>query len=117
MEINLKEEFEVVEDGCVYSLPVYTVKEGKGIVQDEKDHQQIRFVRGSKLGSEKVEKRTGTLHEHLLAAMIHDLKLKNSLVPSRDGEKTIEKMEEALHWLRQRQIDRSKRQVLGTYQK
>jgi hypothetical protein len=37
----------------------------------------------------------GTLHEHLLAMMIMDLKFKNTLVPSREGSLIITKLEEA----------------------
>jgi len=48
--------------------------------------------------------------------MIHDLKFKNQLVPSREGSLVITKLQEALGWLRQRQIDRQQRKVDGTYQ-
>lgn len=116
MNLELKESFEVVEEGTTYNLPQYDVVDGKGI-EDANDDIEIRFVRGSKLAGEEVERRRGTLHEHLLCAMIHDLKFKNKLVPSRDTSIAITKLEEALHWFRNRQIDRIKRQVQGTYQK
>ena len=115
MQIDLKEDFEIIEDGTFYQLPMYQVVDGEGIVRQDFT-LNLRFVRGSKLGSEDVEKRPGTLHEHLLSAMIHDLKIKNNLVPSRETALTITKMEEALHWCRARQIDRAKREVAGTYQ-
>ena len=114
MNLDLKEHFEIVENGTTYLLPTYEVVDGKGIVETE-ELLKINFVRGSKLADEDVEKRIGTLHEHLLAMMIHDLKFKNSLVPSREGALVITKLEEALHWLRARQIDRVKREVVGTY--
>lgn len=114
-----KEDFKIVEDGTRYHLPLYEVVDGVGIVQLPMfgNMQPINFVRGSKLGSENVEKRIGTLHEHLLACMIHDLEFKNKLVPSREGELVITKLQEALGWLRQRQIERTTRGVVGTYQK
>jgi len=59
----------------------------------------------------------GTLHEHLLAMMIMDLKFKNTLVPSREGSLIITKIEEAQQWVLKRQIDRKKREVQGTYKK
>lgn len=116
MKIDLKEDFNVLEEGTQYELPNYRVVEGEGI-QKTSPGQLINFVRGSKLGEDGVEKRKGTLHEHLLAVMIHDLKFKNSLVPSRESSLAITKLEEALMWLRQRQIDRLKREVEGTYKK
>lgn len=125
MEINLKEGFDIIEEGTKYSLPVYDVVEGKGIVKvedtgEENDPFQtqiINFVRGSKLGDEEVDKKRGTLHEHLLSMMIHDLKFKSNLVPSRESSIVVTKLEEALMWLRERQIDRVKREVEGTYKK
>ena len=116
MQIDLKENFEIEEEGAAYLLPQYDVVDGKGII-DADDPIKLPFVRGSKLAGEDVERRRGTLHEHLLAVMIHDLKYKNSLVPSRESSIVITKLEEALQWLRARQIDRAKRQVIGTYKK
>lgn len=116
MILELKEDFTIVEEGTQYLLPVYEVVDGKGIVPTG-ENIALNFVRGSKLKDEKVPKREGTLHEHLLAAMIHDLQYKNKLVPSREGSVTITKLQEALQWLRERQIERTKRDVVGTYQK
>jgi hypothetical protein len=48
---------------------------------------------------------------------IHDLKFKNNLVASQETVKVIEKLTEALGWLGRRQIDRAKREVVGTYKK
>ena len=112
----LKEDFEIKTNGSEYILPEYRVVDGKGI-EKTSGEQEIRFVRGSKLADEEVEKKEGTLHEHLLAMMIHDLEFKNGLVSSNEGEQVIIKLKEALGWLRQRQIDRNKRNVQGTYQK
>ena len=117
IEIDLKEEFTTVIEGTHYTVPIYEVIDGKGIVKIPNNTHPIYFVRGSKIKDEKVEKKEGTLHEHLLTVMIHDLKYKNSLVPSREGSLVITKLEEALGWLRQRQIDRKKRSVEGTYKK
>jgi hypothetical protein len=116
MNINLKEHFEIAEEGTTYLLPTYDVEDGIGITESA-ESLEIRFVRGSKLAGEDVERRRGTLHEHLLSMMIHDLRYKSALVPSRETSIVITKLEEALHWLRARQIDRLKREVEGTYQK
>lgn len=116
MNVDLKEDFEILENGTHYRLPKYNVVDGRGIERTG-NFVNLEFVRGSKLKDEQVERREGTLHEHLLSAMIHDLKFKNGLVPSREGSLTITKLEEALQWLRTRQIDRAKRAVVGTYQK
>ena len=114
--LELKEDFEIIEEGTVYHLPVYKVVPGTGIVKVG-GHLDIHFVRGSKNEEDQIEGKIGTLHEHLLAMMIHDLKYKNNLVPSREGSLVITKLEEALGWLRQRQVDRTKRDVVGTYKK
>ena len=117
MNIELKEHFKIIEEGTQYELPVYEVVDGLGIKEVECPGLLIGFVRGSKLKDEEVQKRIGTLHEHLLSCMIYDLKYKNGLVPSREGSLVITKLEEALGWLRQRQVDRIKRDVVGTYKK
>lgn len=114
MEIDLKNDFSVVEEGTQYLVPCYEVVDGKGI-EPTGDTLAINFVRGSKLREEEVAKREGTLHEHLLAVMIHDLKYKNSIVPSREGSLAITKLQEAQSWLLARQIERKSRQVEGTY--
>lgn len=116
MEIDLKNEFEIIEEGTRYALPEYKVVDGKGIELTGSKHI-IRFVRGSKLGTEDVEKKEGMLHEHLLSMMIHDLKFKNTLVPSREGSIVITKLEEAYLWMVKRQVDRTERGVQGTYKK
>lgn len=117
MEIKLKEHFTVIEEGTQYELPNYEVIDGEGIKEIKHSGQLINFVRGSKLKGEDVPKREGTLHEHLLSMMIYDLQYKNGLVPSREGSLAITKLQEALSWLRQRQVDRISRNVEGTYQK
>lgn len=117
MQLKLKEDFSIIEEGTQYELPQYEVIDGVGIQRVEGPGVLINFVRGSKLKDEEVEQRTGTLHEHLLAMMIHDLQYKNSLVPSKEGSLVITKLQEALGWLRQRQVDREQRNVVGTYKK
>lgn len=116
LTLSLKEDFTTLEEGTQYLLPMYQVIDGKGIERIGKE-MKINFVRGSKLKGEDVPRREGTLHEHLLAMMIKDLQYKNSLVPSREGSLVITKLQEALGWLRQRQVDRIQRNVEGTYQK
>lgn len=111
-----KRNFNIIEDGVAYALPAYKVEDGKGIVETG-ESVVINFVRGSKLKDEDVEKREGTLHEHLLSAMIHDLKFKNNLVPSREGALVITKLEEARMWMEERQRAREVANVAGTYQK
>jgi hypothetical protein len=117
IELDLKEDFGIVEDGAHYELPVYEVVDGKGLERIPSIGHTIKFVRGSKKGDEDVEKKEGTLHEHLISMMIHDLKLKNDLVPSHETSQVILKLEEALNWQRARSIDRVKRQVQETYKK
>ena len=114
--MKLKNEFTVIEEGAQYEVPNYEVVDGVGIEQVFSG-QLVSFVRGSKLGDEEVERRVGTLHEHLLAVMIHDLKFKNTLAPSRETALATTKLEEALHWLWQRQVDRLARGVEGTHKK
>lgn len=116
MHIELKEHFETVEQGTHYRLPKYRVVDGKGI-EETGDFIDLMFLRGSKLKGEEVEKRERTLHEHILSVMIEDLQYKNKLVPSRESNFVITHLQDALNWLRQRQVDRLKRAVQGTYQK
>lgn len=116
INLDLKEDFKIIEEGSQYELPCYEVVDGQGIIEVE-ETVKINFVRGSKLKGENVERRTGTLHEHLLSMQISDLEFKYSLVPSDDTKQALYHLKSALMWLRQRQIDRQKRNVLGTYQK
>lgn len=115
IEIDLKDDFEIVEDGTSYSVPKYKVDHnGLQILNED---LSITFVRGSKLGSDNVEPKEGTLHEHLLSVMIHDLKFKNKLVPSRETSLAITDLESAYNRLLQRQISRVKEGILNTYKK
>jgi len=116
IKLELKENFETVEEGTHYRVPQYKIVDGKGIVEIE-TMLDIKFVRGSKLKDEEVEKREGTLPEHLLSVMITDMKFKNSLVPCSESSQAITSMQNALNWMRQRQVDRIQRQVQGTYKK
>jgi len=109
-----KRAFNTIENGTHYQLPIYRVEDGKGIVETG-ETLDIKFVRGSKLKNEDVEKREGTLHEHLLSAMISDLKFKNVLVPSRETATAITNLEQALHWLEEREHARTAAGVIGTY--
>lgn len=114
METN-KRAFKTIELGTQYQIPVYKVVDGKGI-EETGDLLSINFVRGSKLKDEDVAKREGILHEHLLSVMIEDLKYKSSLFPSRETSIVITKLEEARHWLEERQKAREAAGVIGTYQ-
>lgn len=116
IEIDLKDDFDIREDGHSYGLPQYEVIEGKGL-ERVFGTIAVSFVRGSKLGSDNVEPKTGTLHEHLLCMMIHDLKFKNNLVPSRETSLAITDLESAYNRLLQRQISRAKEGTLSTYKK
>lgn len=112
-----KRNFTTLTEGTHYELPIWTVVDGKGIEEVSNIAQTIKFVRGSKLKGEDVEKVDGILHETLLSMMIEDLKFKNSLVPSRESATAITKLQEALHWMEERQRERESRSVVGTYQK
>ena len=110
-------DFIVIEEGSHYLLPSFEVKEGVGLTVEGISGTNIRFVRGSKLGAEQVEKRIGITHESLMEMMIHDLKYKNSLVPSRETALTVTKLEEALLWQQRRGQLRAKEGKQGTYKK
>lgn len=117
MKIELKEDFNIIEEGTQYELPQYEVVDNQGIQRVEGPGVLVSFVRGSKLKNEEVERRTGTLHEHLLAMMIYDLQYKNTLVPGRETAIIITKLQEALHWFRERSYIRASQGVQGTYKK
>ena len=112
-----KREFTTVIEGTHYELPIWEVVDGKGIEIVPSLGQTIQFVRGSKLGTEDVEKKQGILHETLLSMMIADLKFKQTLVPGREAAVAITKLQEALHWMEERQRERESRNVVGTYKK
>lgn len=106
-------EFVIEEEGTHYKVPAFEVVDGKGI--ECVGFNSIYFVRGSKLAEEEVEKRIGTVHESLVEMMIHDLKFKSQLVPSRESSIAITKLEEALLWMKRRQENRAKAGTQGTY--
>lgn len=112
----MKREFETVEQGTEYNLHMYEIVDAVGLQRTD-NVQTIKFVRGSKLKDEEVEKREGIIHENLLAMMIEDLKYKNGLVGSREGSIVITKLEEALFWMEERQRSREKAGTAGTYKK
>lgn len=109
-----KRGYNTVEIGSHYQIPTYKVVEGLGI-EPTGEMLDIKFVRGSKLGSDGVEPREGTLHEHLLSVMINDLKFKMSIMPSKETACQITHLEEALHWAEERESARAAQGVLGTY--
>lgn len=113
--IELKDDFEVIEEGHKYALPVYEVNEDG--IKLTGDKQLVHFVRGSKDLDSPHKRRNGTLHEHLICMMIADLQHKNNQVPSRETSMMITCLQEAHHWAIQRQVDRQKREVQGTYKK
>lgn len=111
-----KRNFKIIENGVSYALPKYKVEDGVGIVETG-ESVIVEFVRGSKLKEETVEKKEGTLHEHLLSALIHDLEFKNALVPSREGALALTNLQQARMWMEERQKSRQAANVAGTYQK
>lgn len=112
-----KREFEIYEDGTSYGLHEWEVVDGKGI-ETTGSQTPITFVRGDKEDNGEVIPRVdGVLHESLLSMMIHDLKIKNGMVPSRESSIAITKLEEALFWMEERQRNRVKAGVQGTYKK
>lgn len=112
-----KREFNIEENGTSYGLPKWEVVDGKGIVETG-ELKVIQFVRGDKEDNGEVIPRVeGVLHETLLSMMIHDLKYKNTLVPSRETSLAITKLEEALMWMEERQRARVAAGVQGTYKK
>ena len=116
IKLELKESFKIEENGTHYLLPQYFVQEGEGLVRAGV-LQEIKFVRGSKDPNEDISKSRGTLHEHIISMLIHDLEYKNTLVPSEQTSNAILKLKESLFWLRERQVDRMRRKVQGTYKK
>ncbi|MFT6125898.1 MAG: hypothetical protein ACJAVA_000340 [Flavobacteriaceae bacterium] len=112
-----KRNFTTVTEGTHYELPIWKVVDGKGIEEVPSKVQTIKFVRGSKLKDEVVKKVDGILHETLLSMIIKDLKFKGELVRSRENSIVVTKLEEALHWLEERQRERQSRSVEGTYKK
>lgn len=108
-----KESVYIAEAKHHYHLPVYRVEPGKGIVQTDR-FLDLKFVRGNK-EVDMAGYKDGTLHEHLLATMIYDLSEKYKEVKSSHTAKVIEKLYEAQFWLRERQVDRTTRDVQGTY--
>jgi len=75
----------------------------------------LNFVRGSKRGSDNVEKVDGVIHEELMEVMIVDLKYKNSLVPSKFAHATIQNLRDALMFQKLRKLMRDASGTLGTY--
>lgn len=113
-----------VEPGAVYSLPLWRVVDGTGIVKvadvqpGAKTELLLTFARGSKEEPpEIVERRDGVLIEQLLGLAAFDLQHKNRELPSPETQKAIEKVQEALFWLNERQHARKVRGVDGTYRK
>ncbi|MES2810027.1 MAG: hypothetical protein V4619_15455 [Bacteroidota bacterium] len=111
-----KRSFLTIVAGHAYAVPVYEIKEGVGIVETG-DTMAINLVRGSKIsGENKSEPVPGTLHEHLVTVMIEDLKIKNAEFPSKETACAITNLEQARHWMEEREKAREAAGVLGTYQ-
>lgn len=108
-------DFKCKIDGTEYKLPTFKVVENVGL--EHTGEHTIAFVRGSKIGVDQITPVTGVVHESLLEMMIHDLKFKNSLVPSRETALAITNLEQALGWMKRRQELRKKAGTQGTYQK
>lgn len=111
-----KRAFMILKPGHEYAVPIYQVVEGEGIKEVAGEQQTIRFVRGSKVNDEnKTKPLPGTLHEHLVTVMIEDLKLKNAEFPSKETARAITNLEQARHWMEEREKARDAAGVLGTY--
>lgn len=107
-----KTRFEIIEDGTTYHLPVYTVN-NNGLEVTE-DVQELTIVRG--ISSDGlVARENGILQEALVALLIHDLTLKNELVPSKQNDYTLSCLDEALESMKARSNDRDSRGVTGTH--
>lgn len=111
-----KREFEVIEQGTTYALPIWEVLTDKGI-EETGEQLTVQFVRGSKLKDQDVERKDGILHETLIAMIISDLKYKYKLFPSIETKNAIVRLQESLFWLEERQRERELRGVNGTYKK
>jgi hypothetical protein len=99
-----------------YSVPIYRIATVHGI-EVTGEMLEIKFVRGSKVIDENREPaREGTLHEHLVTVMIEDLKLKHAEFPSKETACAITNLEQARHWMEERERARAAQGVLGTYQ-
>lgn len=122
--------FEKVEP-YIYSVPGYSVVEGKGIVPipeinaELSDEQmipcclRIQMVRGSRIdGENKVEKLDGILVEQLIAVAIDHLEAVNvGHLKNTYSDNAIDCLKEAGLWLLKRETERKQTNVLGTYQK
>jgi hypothetical protein len=135
IKMKKSETFQTSELGTSYYLPKFRVVDGKGIqevidLEPENDglvhsmderpdaYQKITFVRGDKTDNGTVIPRVdGILHEQLLGVMIEDLTYKISLVSSDESKEALKHLKLALFWLEERQREREKRNVAGTYQK
>ena len=111
-----KRAFKTLLPGHEYAVPIYQVIDGQGIQEISGEQQTIRFVRGSKVENENKSKPVpGTLHEHLVTVMIEDLKLKHAEFPSKETACAITNLEQARHWMEEREKAREGAGVLGTY--
>ncbi len=75
----------------------------------------LNFVRGSKLGSEEVDKKVGVLHEGVIQILITDLEYKNELVPSEEGAEILEHLRAIAKLQDLRAEKRKAANVQGTY--
>ncbi|HPQ79381.1 MAG TPA: hypothetical protein PLG47_02945 [Candidatus Dojkabacteria bacterium] len=119
-----------------YRIPLYTVVEGKGIelkdnprkldidgneiiARDMAANLYVSMLRGSKIEGENVlPKIDGVLVEQLLEVCLLHLKEVNvGELATRETSLAITAIEEAQLRLLQREINRKKNNVLGTYQK
>lgn len=115
MQTN-KRAFKTVVLGHHYEVPEYKIVESVGITETGNTLPLI-IVRGSKVIEENINSpKLGSLHEHYLTAMIEDLKFKHSEFPSKETACAITNLEQARHWLEEREKVREATGVLGTYQ-
>jgi hypothetical protein len=111
-----KRSFLTISAGHKYAVPEYQIIEGEGIKETGNTYQ-FQFVRGSKITDENKQlPLPGTLHEHLITVMIEDLKIKHTEFPSKETAMAITNLEQARHWMEEREKAREAAGVLGSYQ-
>lgn len=103
MHPTTKRSFLTIAAGSTYAVPEYASSQLDGRIETTSGTIQIRLVRDRDFAESKcVNTVPGTLHENLLTVLIEDLKSKNSLAPSKEVAMAITNMEQARHWLEER---------------
>lgn len=106
--MNKRDTARVAIEGTSYALQVHKIDKG---IKPTGEETILTFVRGPRDGDQGAE---GVMHESLLVAMIADLKHKSTIVPSRETALAITNLEQALHWMEEREYQREQKGVSGT---